>query len=359
MLDPRYLRQIILSDIGVEGQACIGNAKILCVGIGGLGSPVLIYLATSGVGTIGIIDMDVVSTTDLHRQIIFNSSDVGKKKVVVAKSYINILNPDIIINEYDCMLTDNNANEIFCFYDIVVDCTDNLKAKFLINNYAVKFNIPMVYGAVYGFEGHVAIFYHTHGACYSCLYNDIQTSYVPNCSEHGVLGPITGIIGSIQAIEVIKLILYLKLNSNISNLISKLCIFNLRDMQFKLLHLKKKKNCNICYDNYHKKEYINNSIIVDENKKLYVYKSELYKVKKINIIDISEKSEIFSASEKVFFNILKVPFSFFLNFENLDKIIKPDFVYVIVCEYGIKSKLICKYLRLKGFKSIFYLILDI
>lgn len=359
MLNSRYLRQISLSDIGIDGQFQLKKSKVLCVGIGGLGSPVLIYLASAGVGMIGIIDMDSVNITDLHRQIIFTSSDIGKKKVSVAKLYINNLNPDVFIKDYDFMLDDNNAEEIIKSYDVIVDCTDNLKTKFLINFYAVKFNIPMVYGSVYGFEGHVSIFYSNYGACYCCLYSNIKTSYIPNCSEHGVIGAVTGIIGSIQAIETIKLILYLKLNSNIKNLISKLLIFNLKTIQFNILNLKKNINCNICSKNNYQSMYVDNINSVEESNIIYIYKSKLYDIKNLNLIDISEKNNVFNEFKNLNCNILKLPFSFCLDVVNLKKIIVNNFTYVIICEYGIKSKLLCKFLRLKGFNNIFYLMLDI
>ena len=241
MTNLRYLRQISLLDIGLDGQECIKNSKILCIGAGGLGAPVLIYLASSGVGTIGVVDMDVVNISDLNRQILFNMSDIGKKKVDVATSFISRLNSDIIVNSYDFCFNENSAPDLISSYDIVVDCTDNLKTKYLINYYSVKFNIPMIYGAIYGFEGYISTFYHVYGACYNCLYDNVSFSYLPNCSEYGVIGPVTGIIGYLQAMEVIKLILYLKLSSKIKNLISRLLVFNLKNMDFTILNIKKKK----------------------------------------------------------------------------------------------------------------------
>jgi len=204
----RYNRHIILSDVGPEGQNKISNAKVLVVGAGGLGCPVLQYLVAAGVGTLGIIDFDVVEESNLQRQILFGTSSLGINKALAAKERLTDLNPTIQINAYQEALTPQNALSLFNDYDIIVDGTDNFETRYLINDAAIITNKPIVYGAIFKFEGQVSVFNYKNGASYRCLFpSPPKKGSVANCTEVGVLGVLPGIIGTMQANEVLKIIL--------------------------------------------------------------------------------------------------------------------------------------------------------
>ncbi|WP_282124249.1 molybdopterin-synthase adenylyltransferase MoeB [Algibacter mikhailovii] len=204
----RYNRHIILSEIGQEGQDKISNAKVLVIGAGGLGCPILQYLTAAGVGTIGIIDFDVVELSNLQRQVLFGASSLGKNKALAAKARLQDLNDAISFNAYPEPLTYQNALEIFQQYDIIVDGSDNFETRYLVNDACIIKNKPLVFGAIYKFEGQVAVFNYENGPSYRCLFpTPPQNDAVPNCSDIGVLGVLPGIIGSMQANEVLKLIL--------------------------------------------------------------------------------------------------------------------------------------------------------
>ncbi len=204
----RYNRHIILSEIGQEGQNKISNSKVLIIGAGGLGCPVLQYLTAAGVGTIGIIDFDNVSESNLHRQILFGTSSLGVNKAIAAKSRLEDLNNTILIKAYPEKLTHKNAISIFKDYDIIVDGTDNFSTRYLVNDASILTEKPLVYAGIYKFEGQVSVFNYKNGPSYRCLFpKKPENGSVPNCSEIGVLGVLPGIIGTLQANEVIKLIL--------------------------------------------------------------------------------------------------------------------------------------------------------
>ncbi|TJY34654.1 HesA/MoeB/ThiF family protein [Pontimicrobium aquaticum] len=204
----RYNRHIILSDVGPEGQNKISNAKVLVVGAGGLGCPILQYLAAAGVGTLGVIDLDVVEESNLQRQILFGSSSLGVNKALAAKERLEDLNPTITINAYHEALTPQNALGLFNNYDIIVDGTDNFETRYLINDASIITNKPLVYGAIYKFEGQVSVFNYNNGPSYRCLFPVApKNGSIANCSEVGVLGVLPGIIGTMQANEVLKIIL--------------------------------------------------------------------------------------------------------------------------------------------------------
>mgnify|MGYP003630970490 CR=1 FL=1 len=204
----RYNRHIILDEIGQAGQDRITAAKVLVIGAGGLGCPALQYLVAAGVGTIGIVDYDTVDESNLQRQILYGTASIGKKKVVAAKERLHQLNPTISINTYAEKLVAENIVRIFKDYDIIVDGTDNFPARYLINDASILLHKPLVYGAIYKFEGQVTVFNYQDGPSYRCLFpNPPQKGSVPNCSEIGVLGVLPGIIGTMQANEVLKLIL--------------------------------------------------------------------------------------------------------------------------------------------------------
>ncbi len=204
----RYSRHILLDKVGLQGQEKLKSAKVLVVGAGGLGCPVLQYLTAVGVGTIGIIDFDKVDETNLQRQILFTTHDIGKNKALAAKEHLELLNPFITIQSYTERLTNQNALELFHDFDIIVDGTDNFSTRYLVNDACVITDKPLVYGSIYKFEGQVSVFNYKNGPTYRCLFPEPpKAGSVPNCSQIGVIGVLPGLIGTQQANEVIKIIL--------------------------------------------------------------------------------------------------------------------------------------------------------
>lgn len=212
MLSPeekrKYIKQIMVPEIGLSGQEKIRNAKVAIVGCGGLGCPTLLYLAAAGVGTIGIIDFDTVSLTNLHRQILFGNNDVGKKKIEVAQQKINALHPEVTITKHDLMLNETNIESTLSGYDIVIDGCDNFLTRYIVNDACVKFNKPLVYGSILNFEGQVAVFNLNGSQNLRDLFPEPPNAEdVPDCSENGVLATVPGIIGTMLANECLKIIL--------------------------------------------------------------------------------------------------------------------------------------------------------
>jgi len=203
----RYIRQTTLKGFGNEGQNKLNHAKVLVIGAGGLGIPVLTYLNAMGVGEIGIVDNDIVSKSNLHRQVLYTENDIGRSKVKVASDKLKAQNPETRISIYETYLNTENALEIIIEFDIVVDASDNFPTRYLVNDACVILNKPLVYGALHGYEGQLSVFNHKGGPTYRCLFPNMPNQHeVPNCNEHGVLGIIPGIIGNLQALEVVKVI---------------------------------------------------------------------------------------------------------------------------------------------------------
>jgi len=203
----RYDRQIILADFGVEAQEKLFSAKVLVIGAGGLGIPVLTYLNSMGVGTLGIVDNDVVSLSNLHRQVLYSESDIGKSKVSVAVKKLREQNSNTNVVTHETLLTKENALQLVTAYDVVVDASDNFPTRYLVNDACVILKKPFIYGALHGFEGQVSVFNYKEGPTYRCLFPKMpKSNEVPNCNEHGVLGIIPGIIGNLQALETVKII---------------------------------------------------------------------------------------------------------------------------------------------------------
>jgi molybdopterin/thiamine biosynthesis adenylyltransferase/rhodanese-related sulfurtransferase len=241
----RYSRHLLLPEVGVEGQEKICNAKVLCIGTGGLGAPLGLYLAAAGVGKLGMVDFDVVDFSNLQRQVIHGESTLGKLKVDSAKGRLADLNSSIDVVTYNTRLTSENALDIFKDYDIIIDGTDNFPTRYLANDAAVLLGKPYVYGSILRFEGQASVFHAKEGPCYRCLYPEPPPpGLVPSCAEGGVLGILPGIVGLFQANEAIKLIL-----GKGDTLIGRLLLFDALGMKFKELKLRKDKNCPICGDN--------------------------------------------------------------------------------------------------------------
>jgi len=241
--DMRYQRQMILPEIGPKGQEYLLAARVLIVGAGGLGCPVLQYLAGAGIGTIGIVDQDCVDITNLHRQVLFGIEDVGRSKAQVASGHLLARNPGIAIHANEVELTDKNAVELFSQYDIIVDGTDNFSTKYLINDVAVKLGKPVVYGAIQRFDGQVSVFDAANGPCYRCLFPQPPRGAVLNCAEAGVIGALAGMVGTVQAMEVIKLVVA---DASFRPLRGKLWMIDSKTMETRVLDIPKSDECPIC-----------------------------------------------------------------------------------------------------------------
>ncbi len=249
----RYSRHLILPEVGMAGQKKIRSTSVLCVGTGGLGSPVLMYLAAAGIGKLGIVDFDEVDFSNLQRQIIHGTGDVGRPKTSSAVESLQRINPNVEVTVYETRLTSDNALEILRPYDIVVDGTDNFPTRYLTNDACVLLQKPNVYGSIFRFEGQASVFApNLGGPCYRCLYPEPPPpGMVPSCAEGGVLGVLPGIIGCIQATEILKLAL-----GKGDSLVGRLMLFNALDMKFRELKLRRDPQCPICGENPTIKELI-------------------------------------------------------------------------------------------------------
>ncbi len=240
----RYSRHLILPEVGVDGQRKLKAARVLCVGAGGLGSPAALYLAAAGLGTIGIIDFDAVDMSNLQRQILHGTPDVGRSKLQSARDRLSSLNPNVRVESYETALTSKNALEIFRDFDIILDGTDNFATRYLVNDACVLLGKPNAYGSIFRFEGQASVFATKGGPCYRCLYPEPPPpGLVPSCAEGGVLGVLPGVIGTIQATETIKLVLGAP-----GTLIGRLLLYDAWGMRFRELKLRRDVDCPVCGD---------------------------------------------------------------------------------------------------------------
>jgi adenylyltransferase/sulfurtransferase len=240
----RYSRHLILPEVGMEGQKKLKAGSVLCIGAGGLGSPAALYLAAAGVGRIGLVDFDAVDSSNLQRQILHGTPDVGRPKLQSAKDRLGALNPEVRVETYETRLTSQNALELFRGYDVTLDGTDNFATRYLVNDACVLLGIPNAYGSIFRFEGQASVFATKNGPCYRCLYPEPPPpGLVPSCAEGGVLGVLPGVIGTIQATESIKLIL-----GSGSTLVGRLLLYDAWGMRFRELKLRRDPECPVCGD---------------------------------------------------------------------------------------------------------------
>ena len=238
----RYSRHLIIPDLAMVGQQRLMNAKVLCVGAGGLGSPAMMYLAAAGVGTLGIVEFDSVDESNLQRQIIHGQSDIGKSKAQSAKESIAEINPFVNVNIHEVRLDVSNVMEVFAQYDLIVDGTDNFATRYLVNDACVLLGKPYVWGSIYRFDGQASVFWAEYGPCYRCLYPEPPPpGMVPSCAEGGVLGVLCASIGAIQTTEAVKLITGIG-----DSLIGSLMVYDALDMSYRKIKLRKDPNCSIC-----------------------------------------------------------------------------------------------------------------
>ena len=241
----RYSRHLIIPDVAMAGQKRLKNAKVLCIGAGGLGSPVAMYLAAAGVGTLGMVDFDVVDETNLQRQVIHGTSDVGRPKLDSAADRIAEINPFVKVVKHETMVSSENAMELFAPYDLIVDGSDNFPTRYLVNDACVLLGKPYVWGSIFRFDGQLSVFWAEHGPCYRCLFPEPPPpGMVPSCAEGGVLGMLCGTIGSLQTTEAVKLI------AGVGDpLIGRMLIYDALELKFKELKVRKDPECPVCGKN--------------------------------------------------------------------------------------------------------------
>lgn len=241
----RYSRHLIMPEIGVAGQERLCDAKILLIGGGGLGSPLGMYLAAAGIGTLGLVDFDLVDHTNLHRQVIHGTEDIGRPKVDSAKDRIHSINPNVTVVPIKARLSSENVMDIIRDYDIVIDGTDNFPTRYLVNDACIFANKPNIYGSIFRFEGQATVFKPKDGPCYRCLFPEPPPpGEIPSCAEGGVLGVLPGIVGLIQATEAVKLIL-----GKGQSLVGRLLLFNALEMKFREVNIRRDPKCPVCGDN--------------------------------------------------------------------------------------------------------------
>ena len=241
----RYSRHLIMPEVGMDGQLKLKAASVLCIGAGGLGSPVAMYLAAAGVGRLGIVDFDVVDYSNLQRQVIHGTPDVGRPKLDSARDTLNAINPEVHVETHEVALSSANALDVLRGYDVIVDGTDNFPTRYLVNDACVILGIPNAYGSIFRFEGQASVFAATDGPCYRCLYPEPPPpGLVPSCAEGGVLGILPGVVGTIQATEAVKLIMGVG-----EPLVGRFLVYDALRMRFRELKLRKDPDCPVCGDN--------------------------------------------------------------------------------------------------------------
>ena len=333
----RYNRQVILSEIGETGQYKLLKTKVLIIGAGGLGAAILPYLAAAGVGEIGIVDDDVVELSNLQRQVIYKSSSVGKYKVEEAKSMVTALNPDVKVNAVAEKLSGKNAIALFEKYDIIVDATDNLQIKYLINDACLITNKPMVYGSIFRFQGQVSVFNYQNGPTYRCLYPDENSSSV-NCTDAGVIGISVGIIGMLQANEVIKMIL-----ETGEILSGKILVYNILNNEQQKYDFEKSDSFLIDRSIFEEKYSIKENLVEEISVEAVLDQMDNEAVLFLDVRNADELPKI------TFKNSIQIPL---MNLENeIEKLDSKQTIYVF-CQSGIRSKMAVELLQKKKFKDV-------
>jgi sulfur-carrier protein adenylyltransferase/sulfurtransferase len=352
----RYSRHLILPEVGMEGQRKLKAARVLCVGTGGLGSPLAFYLAAAGVGTLGLVDFDVVDASNLQRQIIHSTKDIGRKKLDSAAEKLTALNPALNVVKHETMLTSANAMEILKDYDIVADGTDNFPTRYLVNDACVLLGKPNAYGSIFRFEGQASVFATKEGPCYRCLYPEPPPpGLVPSCAEGGVLGILPGLVGVIQATEVIKLIL-----GKGNPLIGRLLLVDALGMRFRELKLRKNPECPVCGENPTVKELIDYEHfcgIVPESKEEKAVKNG---VPQLSVKDLKKRID---AGEDVFILDVREPYEYQIA-QIGGKLIPQNDVpqrlaeiprdreIVVQCRSGARSQKIAEFLKQSGYQQV-------
>lgn len=349
----RYSRHLILPEVGMQGQIRLKQSSALIVGAGGLGNPLAQYLAAAGVGRIGVVDFDVVDLTNLQRQVLFGTGDVGRPKLQVVKERLQAINPNVDVRTYDTRLTSENALDILKEYDVVIDGTDNFPTRYLVNDASVLLGKPNVYGSIFRFEGQASVFWAAKGPCYRCLYAEPPPpGLVPSCAEGGVLGVLPGIVGSVQAIETLKILL-----GKGDTLVGRLIVFDAMRMRFRELKLRKSADCPICGPNPTIKELIDYeefcglrapSEQVGEEFRITVeeLKEKVDDGGQVVLLDVREPMEweIARLDKAILMPVAQVP-------NRVNELSTADDI-VVYCKTGVRSARITNFLRELGFRKV-------
>jgi adenylyltransferase/sulfurtransferase len=350
----RYSRHLIMPEVGMEGQKRLKASSVLLIGAGGLGSPLGLYLAAAGVGRIGIVDFDVVDFSNLQRQVLHGTNDVGRPKLQSARDRLQAINPEVRLDLYETRLSSANALDIFRPYDIVIDGTDNFPTRYLVNDASVLLNKPNVYGSIFRFEGQASLFYPGRGPCYRCLYPEPPPpGEVPSCAEGGVLGILPGLIGCIQATEAVKLLL-----GQGSPLVGRLLLYDALQMSFREFKVRRNPKCPLCGDAPTIKQLIDyeqfcgvrgqeaaapataNEITVDE------LKQRLDRRENVFILDVRnpEEYQICKIAGSTLIPLPSLP----QRFRELD----PERELIVHCKSGLRSAKAIQFLREQGFRKL-------
>jgi adenylyltransferase/sulfurtransferase len=350
----RYSRHLIIPDVAMAGQQRLMNAKVLCVGAGGLGSPALMYLAAAGVGTIGIVEFDTVDESNLQRQIIHGQSDIGKSKAQSAKEKISEINPFVKVITHELRLDNSNVKEIFSQYDIIVDGTDNFATRYLVNDACVLLKKPYVWGSIYRFDGQASVFWAEYGPCYRCLYPEPPPpGMVPSCAEGGVLGVLCATIGSIQTTEAIKVITGVG-----EPLIGSLMIYDALEMSFRKIKVRKDPNCPLCGDNPTQKDLLPDYEafcgVLSDAAEVAVKDSTISVTELANKITTNEDFYLIDVREPSEFEIVRIPGSHLIPKQGfLDGTVlatlPQDKPIILHCKSGVRSAECLAILKGAGF----------
>ncbi len=354
----RYSRHLIMPEVGLDGQRRLKAARVLCIGAGGLGSPVSLYLAAAGVGRLGIVDFDTVDFSNLQRQVLHSTSDVGRPKLDSARDRLAALNPEIDIETYETALTSANALELFEGYDVIVDGTDNFPTRYLVNDACVLLGKPNAYGSIFRFEGHASVFATADGPCYRCLYPEPPPpGLVPSCAEGGVLGVLPGIIGTIQATETIKLILGAG-----EPLVGRFLIFDALQMRFRELKLRRDPDCPVCGDRPTVRELIDYDQLCGVDVGGQAPRGP--EVPAVSVLDLRDRLArqddvvVLDVREPQEYDICRVPGSTLIPLGDLPKrVVELDSSrdLIVHCKSGVRSAKAVAFLRDAGFTRVWNL----
>jgi molybdopterin/thiamine biosynthesis adenylyltransferase/rhodanese-related sulfurtransferase len=346
----RYSRQLNLPEVGEKGQRRLKNARVLCIGAGGLGSPAALYLGAAGIGTIGIVDDDLVDLSNLHRQLLHSTSDVGRKKTDSARDRLRAINPKVALEIYSMRLRAENASEVISKYDLVIDGSDNLPTRYLSSDICVWQKKPNIYGSVHQFEGQASVFApHLGGPCYRCLFPDPPPpDAIPNCAEAGVLGVVPGLVGMIQALEAIKLILGLG-----DSLVGRLLHIDALSLRFREFNLRRDPNCPVCG------EAPRITVPVDYDQ--FCHGTTAAKISAISATELDRRLQedneiaLIDVREAFEFEIGHIPNSKLIPMGEVAEKhaeIPRDKPAVVICKTGVRSGRVIEFLREQGFENL-------
>ena len=337
----RYSRHLIIPDVAMAGQKRLKNAKVLCVGAGGLGSPALMYLAAAGVGTLGIVEFDTVDESNLQRQIIHGQSDIGRSKAESARDSVREINPLVTVNVHEIRLDSSNVMDLFAQYDLIVDGTDNFATRYLVNDACVLLNKPYVWGSIYRFDGQASVFWSEYGPCYRCLYPEPPPpGMVPSCAEGGVLGVLCASIGSIQVNEAIKVITGIG-----EPLVGSLMVYDALEMEYRKIKVRKDPNCAVCSDHPTVTELIDYEAfcgVVSEEAQQAAVGSTITASELKDLIDSDKPIYLVDVREPAEFEIVSIPGASLIP---KDEILRGDALaglpqdkqIVMYCKTGVRS----------------------